>query len=160
MNPLLPTEDAVASNGASAPTSDSCCFSMRLIEVEPCTTTPIPGLDETWSSLEGRAIKKVPLMRLYGTTPQGQKCSVAVHNVYPYFFLSIPESVLIQCDTAEKLSGYAIQLGHALNRATNLNLGQKHLDAQYVHLVSIVQGKPFYGYYPDNELFFKVYMYV
>lgn len=138
---------------------EPCVFSMRLVEVEPITANPIPGIDETWSSLEGRAIKKVPILRLYGTTPNGQKCSVAVHNVYPYFFVNIPEPVFAQHDTYEKLTAYSIQLAHALNRATHLNLGSKSKDAQYVHMISIVQAKPFYGYSPDHELFLKVFMY-
>jgi len=137
-----------------------CSLSVRLVEVEPLTASPVAGLDETWSSLEGRPIKKVPLLRLYGTTPAGQKSSVTVHNVYPYFFLNIPEPVLAQHDTFEKLSAYAIQLAHALNRATHLNLASKTLDAQYVHLISIVQAKPFYGYSSVHELYFKVFMYV
>lgn len=139
--------------------SNQCAFSMRLIEVEALTANPIPTLDETWSALEGRAIKKVPILRLYGTTPAGQKCSVALHNAYPYFFINIPESVLNQHDTYEKLTAYAVQLAHALNRATHLNLGSKSKDPQYVHMVSIVQAKPFYGYSPDHELYFKVFMY-
>lgn len=137
-----------------------CAFSMRLVEVEPLTSKPIPGLDEVWSSLEGRAITKVPILRLYGTTPAGQKCSVAVHNVYPYFFINIPETVLLANDTYEKLTAYSIQLAHALNRATHLNMGSKTKDAQYVHMISIVQAKSFYGYTPDHELFFKVFMFV
>jgi DNA polymerase zeta len=145
-------------NGDEGSSEQVCGFSMRLIEVEPCTSAPLHGFDETWSSLEGRPIHKVPLLRLYGTTPAGQKCSVTVHNVYPYFFINIPDSVLIQHDTFEKLTAYALQLAHSLNKATNLNLQSKKPDGQFVHMVSIVQGKPFYGFNPDNELFFKVFM--
>lgn len=136
-----------------------CRFSIRLVEVEQLTASPIPGLDETWSSLEGRPIKRVPLLRLYGTTPCGQKSAVTVHNAYPYFFVNIPETVLAENDTFEKLSAYALQLAHSLNRATGLNLNQKSNDSQYVHTITVVQGKSFYGYTPDTELFFKVFMY-
>jgi DNA polymerase elongation subunit (family B) len=132
---------------------------MRLIEVEPLTAPPVAGLDEMWNTLDAKPIKKVPLLRLYGTTPAGQKCSVTVHNAYPYFFVNIPESVLQQHDTYEKLAGYATQFAHALNRATQLNLASKSLDAQYIHMISVVQAKPFYGYSPDHELYFKIFLY-
>jgi DNA polymerase zeta len=161
---MEPHQDLPSLWNAAGPTTSSqtkCCFSMRLVEVESLTAPPIQGLDETWSTLEGRPIKRVPLLRLYGTTPAGQKCAVTVHNAYPYFFINIPEVVLQQYDTYEKLAGFAVQLALALNRATILNLASsKLLDAQYVHMISIVQAKPFYGYSADCELYFKVFMYV
>ena len=153
----LPTWDAAKGVSSAAP---ECCFSMRLIEVEPLTAPPVAGLDEMWNTLDAKPIKKVPLLRLYGATPAGQKCSVTVHNAYPYFFVNIPESVLQQHDTYEKLAGYATQLAHALNRATQLNLASKSLDAQYIHMISVVQAKPFYGYSPDHELYFKIFLFV
>lgn len=146
--------------GGQTENCNTCAFSMRVIEVEPLTSQPVPGLDETWSSLEGRSIQRVPILRLYGSTPAGQKCAVSLHNAYPYFFLNVPETVIEQHDTYEKLTSYSIQLAHALNKATQISLGGRSKDAQFVHMISIVQAKSFYGYTPHNELFLKVFMYV
>src|SRR3546814_2975380 len=48
---------------------------------------PIVGLDVTYSSFSGCSIEHVPVVRLFGTTPGGQKVCLHLHKCFPYFFL-------------------------------------------------------------------------
>ena len=54
---------------------------MRLVSLDYYMARPTPGLDECYSELEGRAIDQVPIVRIFGSTPTGQKACVHVHGV-------------------------------------------------------------------------------
>lgn len=46
-----------------------------------------------WSSLEGRVMDdvKVPVVRMFGVTPQGCSMCVHVHGAFPYFYVAVKE---------------------------------------------------------------------
>lgn len=54
---------------------------IRLVSIDYYMTRPVPGLDECYSQLEGSAIDQVPVIRIFGSTPSGQKTCVHVHGV-------------------------------------------------------------------------------
>ena len=54
---------------------------VRLVSIDYYMTRPAPGLDECYSQLEGSAIDQVPVIRIFGSTPSGQKTCVHVHGV-------------------------------------------------------------------------------
>ena len=54
---------------------------VRLVSIDYYMTRPVPGLDECYSQLEGSAIDQVPVIRIFGSTPSGQKTCVHVHGV-------------------------------------------------------------------------------
>ena len=56
-------------------------FAVRLVSIDYYMARPTPGLDECYSELEGRAIDQVPIIRIFGSTPSGQKACVHVHGV-------------------------------------------------------------------------------
>lgn len=54
-----------------------------------------------WSSLEGRVMDdvKVPVVRMFGVTPQGCSMCVHVHGAFPYFYVAVKEEDV--CDGQE-----------------------------------------------------------
>ena len=56
-------------------------FVVRLVSIDYYMTRPTPGLDDCYSQLEGKAIDQVPVIRIFGSTPSGQKTCMHVHGV-------------------------------------------------------------------------------
>ena len=42
---------------------------------------PAPKVDVSYAPLEGTAIEQVPIVRIFGSTPSGQKACVHLHKV-------------------------------------------------------------------------------
>jgi len=56
-------------------------FSLRIVSLDYYLAPPIPGLDVTFSSLEGTAVDSVPVVRVFGATPAGQRVCLHLHQV-------------------------------------------------------------------------------
>lgn len=54
---------------------------LRIVNIEYYLAPPIPEVDACWSSLEGSPVTHVPVVRIYGSTPMGQKACLHVHQV-------------------------------------------------------------------------------
>ena len=57
-------------------------FVLRIVSIDSYMSKPVPGLDVCYSALEGTAIDLVPVMRIFGATPAGQKACLHVHQVF------------------------------------------------------------------------------
>lgn len=93
----------------------------------------------------------VPVLRVFGATPSGQRCCVHVHNVFPYCYVEyrgalVPEAVL----------PYIQKLGHALNRALAHALHQPTRDVQLIVAIHLCKGRPFYGYVEEPHYYLKI----
>ena len=71
----------------SSSSLSSCLFSCRIVDISSALVPPIKGLDVRYSELSGSPVKKVPILRIFGATPVGQKCCLHVHGAFPYLYV-------------------------------------------------------------------------
>lgn len=55
-------------------------FVMSVVSVDWIMSTPDKSSDVCWSAFEGRACMEVPVIRVFGATPHGQKCCLNLHK--------------------------------------------------------------------------------
>ena len=56
-------------------------FAVRLVAIDYYMAKPAPKVDVSYAPLEGTAIEQVPIVRIFGSTPSGQKACVHLHKV-------------------------------------------------------------------------------
>jgi hypothetical protein len=59
---------------------DGPAFEMRIVNIDYYMAAPLPEVDVCYSSLEGTQVDQVPVVRIYGKTPGGQKACLHVHK--------------------------------------------------------------------------------
>ena len=74
----------------SLQSSPQSLFSCRIVDIDSYVTSPISDLDLTYSIFTGHSIKRVPIIRIFGSTPAGQKSCVHVHGAFPYLYIPSP----------------------------------------------------------------------
>ncbi|KAF5178796.1 Dna polymerase zeta catalytic subunit [Thalictrum thalictroides] len=130
--------------------SDSNMFSVRIVSIDYYMSSPIPDFDICYSSFQGEKVNEVPIIRIYGSTPAGQKTCLHVHRALPYLY--VPCSKTIQ--TSEEGDSYTREMSIAIEKALNSKMksatGSKR---QHVHGCSLVRARKFYGFHPSEELF-------
>ncbi len=137
------------SQGSSTFLKESAFLSIRVVTMDYYLSPPLSDIDATFSSFRSHVISRVPVLRVFGPTPAGQKTCLHLHGILPYLYVPVPEP----CPP-----GFAHRLANSLERALNLSAGQSE-SAQQVFSVQEVSGTPFYGYHPRQHRFFKIYLY-
>ncbi|KAG1708451.1 DNA polymerase zeta catalytic subunit [Nymphon striatum] len=127
-------------------------FSVRLVTADYYLSAPIRGLDVCYSDFRGTQVTKVPVIRIFGTTPRGQKTCLHIHGVFPYILVDYNG----QEDDAEKFSR---MLAISIDKAINIALGSANSSTQHVFKITVVSGVPFYGYHNKEQIFFRIYFY-
>lgn len=56
-------------------------FLIRLVSIDYYLARPAPKVDVSYAPLEGTAVDQVPVVRIFGSTPSGQKTCVHLHKV-------------------------------------------------------------------------------
>ncbi|XP_045493795.1 DNA polymerase zeta catalytic subunit [Colias croceus] len=126
-------------------------FSVRIVVCDSYLTKPLPGIDVIYSEFRGSDIKQVPILRIFGSTPDGRKACLHVHGVFPYFY--------IPCPTSHPEPQFLYQVAVSLDKALNIALKQANSSNQHVYKISLVKGLPFYGFHDKEHLFLKVFLY-
>ncbi|GMY21582.1 DNA polymerase zeta catalytic subunit-like, partial [Fagus crenata] len=135
--------------------ADSNAFSVRIVSTNYYMAVPITGLDFCYSSFLGGKVNEVPVIRIYGSTPTGQKTCLHIHKVLPNLYVPCAD---ISLQPHKEGDAYTQAVFLALEKALKLkgNAGSKR---QHVHGCSLVRARKFYGYHSSEELFVKIYLY-
>ena len=99
-------------------------ISVRLVVVDHYQASPQPGLDPLVSQLTGYNIKKVPIIRIFGSSPADQRVCLHLHGVFPYFYVPLPPG---------EDEGFLYRLSASLNKAINLSLNQAQAKIEHVY---------------------------
>ncbi|OMO68819.1 hypothetical protein CCACVL1_19807 [Corchorus capsularis] len=138
--------------------SDSNVFSVRIVSIDHYMAPPIPDFDICYSSFQGEKVNEVPVIRIYGSTPAGQKTCLHIHRALPYLYVPLADILPQGSYTRQEEEACTDALALALEKALKLkgSVGSKR---QHVHGCSLVRAKRFYGYHSSEELFVKIYLY-
>ncbi|XP_045765392.1 DNA polymerase zeta catalytic subunit isoform X1 [Maniola jurtina] len=126
-------------------------FSVRIVVCDHYLTRPLPGIDVIYSEFRGSDIKQVPVLRIFGPTPEGRKACLHIHGVFPYFY--------IPCPTPNPEPQFLYQIAASLDKALNIALKQATSANQHVYKITLVKGLPFYGFHDKEHLFLKIFLY-
>ncbi|GFY91940.1 recovery protein 3 [Actinidia rufa] len=78
-------------------------FSVRIVSIDYYMAPPIQGLDICYSSFQGGKVNEVPVIRIYGSTPAGQKTCLHIHRALPYIYIPCAD-LMLQADQEDELS--------------------------------------------------------
>ena len=110
-------------------------FSCRIVSTDYYLTHPVKDLDVRYSDLNSSAVDRVPVIRVFGATPAGQKCCVHVHGVFPYIHVPCPSSIPPD-------RSYLQQLARSIDAALHLSAGHvsSHQKHNHVYKIIVVKG--------------------
>ncbi len=77
-------------------------------------TSPHPDasdLDPIYSMFKSTSVKKVPILRVFGVTPAGQKACLHIHGIFPYLYVPMPPG---------DNPGFLYRLAGSLDKALNM----------------------------------------
>ncbi|KAI8520925.1 DNA polymerase zeta catalytic subunit [Branchiostoma belcheri] len=126
-------------------------FSVRIVTADHYQAAPVRGLDVCHSDFRGTDSKRVPVIRIFGATPAGQKTCLHLHGVFPYIY--------VPYDGPPEAERHLRQFASSIDRALNVALGRASSTTQHVFKISLVSGMPYYGYHEKEQQFMKIYFY-
>ncbi|XP_030055078.1 DNA polymerase zeta catalytic subunit isoform X2 [Microcaecilia unicolor] len=127
-------------------------FSVRMVTADYYLAAPLPALDVCHSAFRDAQVYRVPVVRIFGATPAGQKTCLHLHGIFPYLYVPYD-------GYGHQPDRYLRQVAFSIDRALNVALGNPSSAAQHIFKVSLVSGIPFYGYHEKEKQFMKIYLY-
>ncbi|XP_058470298.1 DNA polymerase zeta catalytic subunit [Solea solea] len=127
-------------------------FAVRIVTADYYLAKPVKDLDVCYSDFRESDVNKVPVVRIFGATPAGQKTCLHLHGVFPY--------VCVPYDGyGQQPERYLRQVAFSIDRALNVAMGNPASSTQHVFKVVLVSGMPFYGYHAKEKHFMKIYLF-
>jgi hypothetical protein len=83
-------------------------FSLRIVSHDFYLTQPSFAFDPVYTPLTKKPLKTVPLVRIYGPTPDGQTCCAHVHGFFPSFYVMMPDSLFFDLRTGKLSNGKSL----------------------------------------------------
>ncbi|XP_058247909.1 DNA polymerase zeta catalytic subunit [Hemibagrus wyckioides] len=127
-------------------------FSVRIVCADYYLSRPLQLLDVCFSQFRDAEVHRVPVVRIFGATPAGQKTCLHVHGVFPYIYVPYD-------GFGQEAERYLRQVAFSIDRAVNVSMGNPSSHTQHVFKITLVSGMPFYGFYPHEKPFMKIYLY-
>ncbi|CAI5722501.1 unnamed protein product [Peronospora effusa] len=111
--------------------------------------------------------REVPVVRIFGATPAGQKTLVHIHGIFPYFYFRAQDDA--EFDHLKRLRALLprlakdLEAAHAFKQQQRQEKNQQvngiHCCSKIIAKMLIVQGTPFYGYHSRPKLFVQIFLY-
>ncbi|XP_068199262.1 DNA polymerase zeta catalytic subunit [Antennarius striatus] len=127
-------------------------FAVRIVSADFYLASPVTDLDVCRSEFRDSDVRKVPVVRIFGATPSGQKTCLHLHGVFPYVYVPYD-------GYGQQPERHLRQVAFSIDRALNVAMGNPASSAQHVFKVVLVSGMPFYGYHAKEKHFMKIYLY-
>lgn len=154
-----PTEqaatDTAPATSSTTGTAAQPFLRVRLINIDHVCSAPGP-FDRTACAFlpPHEELRKVPVLRIFGATPNGQRVCLHLHGIFPYCYIPYhgelkPDIVLL----------YISRLGREINAAITASLGGNPLapeSNQHLAAIHLVKGVPFYGFHVGWSYFLKI----
>ncbi|KDN41161.1 hypothetical protein K437DRAFT_238501 [Tilletiaria anomala UBC 951] len=127
-------------------------FRVRLINIDHAMTEAGP-FDRTETAFSPSPLARVPVLRVFGATPAGQRVCMHVHGFFPYTYVEYKGAL-----QPEHVLSYISRLGQELNAAIAASLRRNPYNerCKYINAIHLVKGIPFYGYHVGYSYFLKI----
>ena len=110
---------------------DSAMISVRLVTMDNYMIEPSldseNNFDPAYSMFRSAPIKRVPILRVFGTTAGGQKACLHIHGIFPYLYVPIPPG---------DIPGFLYRLASSLDKALNMANSGTGFEQQHSERVS------------------------
>ncbi|KIW63469.1 hypothetical protein PV04_10305 [Phialophora macrospora] len=98
---------------------------------------------------------RVSVIRVFGTTPTGQRVLMHVHGAFQYTYIEYSGS-LAPAAVDVAIRTLQLSIDHALATSYRQNIYEGKV--RYVAHISLVKGVPFYGYHVGYKFYLKIYL--